>query len=176
MKEAQINYARELIEARHQLRETPLAVALPYLKQISCCCLRKQKRSFKNGLKRALRHRMDMKVSKSEILIEENPYLLLGYGMNSYFEVVAQLIKMMLFFSVFAIPLMLFFSTFSALDGQSHYMFNQFAMGNMGGSTAFCAQTPFNHAGSGSGSMVLRCRAGQMSLKATAQNTGKALF
>ena len=31
---------------------------------------------------------MDMKVSQSEAAVEANPYLLLGYGMNSYFEVV----------------------------------------------------------------------------------------
>ena len=38
-----------------------------------------------------------MKVSKSDERIEQDPYLLLGYGMNSYFEIMLGLMCMMFF-------------------------------------------------------------------------------
>lgn len=58
---------------------------------------------------------MNLKVSKSDERIEQDPYLLLGYGMNSYFEIMLSLMCMMLIVAIFAVPLMLHFSQFSAL-------------------------------------------------------------
>ena len=58
---------------------------------------------------------MDLKISKSDERIEQDPYLLLGYGMNSYFEIMLSLMCMMLIVAMFAIPLMVRFSQFSAL-------------------------------------------------------------
>ena len=37
------------------------------------------------GLKSSLRRKMDMSIPKSDLRIEEDPYLQLGYGMNAYF-------------------------------------------------------------------------------------------
>ena len=51
-----------------------------------------------------------MKVSKSDERIEKDPYLLLGYGMNSYFEIMLGLMCMMFVLSLFAVPLMYRFS------------------------------------------------------------------
>ena len=81
----------------------------PFLRYICCCCFR-HKRSFKSGLKRALRRKLDMKVSKSDERIEKDPYLLLGYGMNSYFEIMLGLMCMMFVVTLFAVPLMWRFS------------------------------------------------------------------
>jgi hypothetical protein len=53
---------------------------------------------------------MDLKVSKSDDLIEEDPYLLLGYGMNSYFDIMMSLMCMMVIVTLFAVPLMWKFS------------------------------------------------------------------
>ena len=44
--------------------------------------------------------------------MEQDPYLLLGYGINSYFEVMLQLLWLMLMISCLAIPLMAWFATF----------------------------------------------------------------
>ena len=76
----QINYAIEAIEDRRALQESSLGTVWPFLRYICCCCF-SYKRSFKSGLKRALRRKLDMKVSKSDERIEKDPYLLLGYGM-----------------------------------------------------------------------------------------------
>ena len=58
---------------------------------------------------------MDLRVSKSDQLIEEDPYLLLGYGMNSYFQIMLNLMCMMLIASLFAVPMMMRFAEFDAL-------------------------------------------------------------
>ena len=81
----------------------------PFLRYICCCCF-SYKRSFKSGLKSALRRKLDMKVSKSDERIEKDPYLLLGYGMNSYFEIMLGLMCMMFVVTLFAVPLMYRFS------------------------------------------------------------------
>ena len=57
-----------------------------------------------------MRRKLDMKVSKSDERIEQDPYLLLGYGMNSYFEIMLGLMCMMFVVTLFAVPLMYRFS------------------------------------------------------------------
>jgi len=42
------------------------------------------------GLKRALRRKLELKMPSSDI--EKNPFLLLGYGMESYFEIMKSLL------------------------------------------------------------------------------------
>ena len=79
---------------------------------------------------------MDMKVSKADELIEQDPYLLLGYGMNSYFEIMLSLMCMMIFVAMFAIPLLVHFSKFSALTTQPG--FHVYSIGNMGGAESLC--------------------------------------
>ena len=83
----QINYAIELIEKRHQLRKTPYRIVWPFINYICCCLLRKRKPRFDFALKRSLRKRLALKISKSDQRLEEDPYLILGFGMNSYFDV-----------------------------------------------------------------------------------------
>ena len=42
--------------------------------------------------------------------IEEDPYLLLGYGLNAYFDVLMSAVNMFIVLSVAAIPLFYFYS------------------------------------------------------------------
>ena len=57
-----------------------------------------------------------MKVRKSEQKIEEDPFLLLGYGLNSYFAVVVQLMVMMGLVMLISIPLMMIYSSYDDLE------------------------------------------------------------
>ena len=97
------------------LKDTSMAVVWPFLRYICCCCFRGGKKSFKGGLKKSLRRRMDLKVSKADERIDQDPYLLLGYGMNSYFEIMLSLMCMMMIVAMFAVPLCVRFSKFDAL-------------------------------------------------------------
>jgi hypothetical protein len=58
--------------------------------------------------------------------------------MNAYFDIILQLTWMMLFISVVAIPVIYIFSSYSALSTSATYMFDQFSLGNMGGSSISC--------------------------------------
>eukprot|EP00353_Schmidingerella_taraikaensis_P000808 CAMPEP_0185592078 /NCGR_PEP_ID=MMETSP0434-20130131/66754_1 /TAXON_ID=626734 ORGANISM="Favella taraikaensis, Strain Fe Narragansett Bay" /NCGR_SAMPLE_ID=MMETSP0434 /ASSEMBLY_ACC=CAM_ASM_000379 /LENGTH=77 /DNA_ID=CAMNT_0028217595 /DNA_START=204 /DNA_END=434 /DNA_ORIENTATION=+ len=75
---------------------------------------------------------MAMRNSKSDLQIEQDPYLLLGFGMNSYFEVMLNLMCMMLFISCFAVALAVRFASYDALSA-TQAGFHVMSMGNMGG-------------------------------------------
>lgn len=83
----------------------------PFLNYTCCCFMKKRKRTFKLGLKRALRKKLDLKVPKSDLMIEEDPFLLLGYGMNSYFQVMVELLVMCSLICLVAIPLMMVYAS-----------------------------------------------------------------
>ena len=82
---SQINYARYLIEKSNALRDTPMRQVWPCAQYCCCCCLSKKRRSFKQGLKHSLRLKLSVPNLKSDAILENDPYLLLGYGINSYF-------------------------------------------------------------------------------------------
>ena len=84
----QINYALELVEVRHKLLNTPMRVTWPFLRFLCCCFLKKRKPSFNGALKRAIRRKLELSVPKSDLRLEEDPFLHLGYGMNSYLEII----------------------------------------------------------------------------------------
>jgi len=120
-----------------------LRVVWPFIQTLFGCCLPKQKRKFKLGLKRAIRNKLDIKVPKSDLLLEKDPYLLLGYGMNSYFEIMVELMIMCGLICLVTIPLMYVYSTGGQFEG-----LNAYTLGNLGGAEAVCGQVPFNVAGS----------------------------
>ena len=47
---------------------------------------------------------------------EENPFLLLGYGMNSYLQVMIELMVLTGLICLVTIPLMMTFASFNALE------------------------------------------------------------
>jgi len=65
------------IANNHPLSRIPLLKALPYLKYCKCC-LKKPKKDFRLALKKSLLQKMDMKMPKTDIKLEEDPFLRLG--------------------------------------------------------------------------------------------------
>ena len=98
------------------------------------CCWLKRKKNFTPALKRSIRKTLGLKVSSSDARLEEDPYLRLGYGITSYFQMILQLLFLMLILTVFILPLLLHYSSFEALDGQWGYFASRFSLGNLGGS------------------------------------------
>jgi len=107
-----------------RLVKTPIEKTWPFLKYICCCFIKRRKASFSGALKRSIRRKLELSVPKSDLRIEEDPFLLLGYGMNSYLQVMIELIILTGLFSLVTIPLMLSFSSFNALEGQPGYSWN----------------------------------------------------
>ena len=139
----QINYARQEIEQRHGLLDTDIMVVWPFWKYIFCC--RKQKpKQFKLALKHSIRKKLDIKISKIDKLIERDPYLLLGYGMNSYFTVMLQLLYLCALICIVMIPLSLVYAS----AGGDFTGMNAYTLGNLGGSSVFCTQSAYKLDGS----------------------------
>ena len=70
----------------------------------------------------------------------EDPFILLGYGINSFFDLMYSLFWLAIFITIFMMPLMIEFSSYDGLAKESKYVFNQFSLGNMGGTTVACTQ------------------------------------
>jgi hypothetical protein len=64
------------------------------------------KPEFNAQLRIAMLKELGLKLPKTEKKVNNNPFLLLGYGVNSYFEILEQLMKMFAFVSIFFIPVM----------------------------------------------------------------------
>lgn len=141
----QINYAREVIDTRHALQDTPIEKTWPFVKYCCCCCLKKKKKTFMSGLKSSLRRKMDIPISKSDLRMQEDPFLVLGYGMNSYFKVVLDLLCMMLLIMGVTTVIMLIYSSYDGLASKSGAEFNIYSLGNMGGARAFCATSTYQY-------------------------------
>lgn len=105
----------------------------PFLRYLCCCLLKKRKPNYKLGLKRSIRKRLGIKVSKSDALLDEDPYLRLGYGINAYFDVILQLLALMIFCSILVLPILWYSASFEAHQGQTGYFITKYSIGNMGG-------------------------------------------
>jgi len=69
------------------------------------------------------------------------PYLVLGYGINAYFQILASISKMFMWMTIFAIPVFYIYQSGRHFKGAKSYAFSQFFAGNFGGSSMFCKQT-----------------------------------
>ena len=61
----------------------PLLKALPYLAMCRCC-LKKPKKDFRLAMRKALLKKMEMRMPKTDIKLEEDPFLRLGKFFITY--------------------------------------------------------------------------------------------
>lgn len=137
----QINNAKRTIDNNHPLARIPLLKALPYLHYCRCC-LTKPKKDFRLALRKSLLKKMDMRMPKGDLKLEEDPFLRLGFGMGAYFDTLKMLMCAMLFIFLCTIPTMGIYSTGSGVKFDYMGVVTQFSLGNMGGATANCKQVP----------------------------------
>jgi len=136
----QVNQAIMDVEDMHPLRSRVyLEHIIPPLKIFRTCF--KRKPDFKHSLRKALLAQMKIKMPKSEEAIINDPFLILGYGLNAYFDMMVSLSCLCLAITVFMIPLYngYAFNDEKGLQNESKYVVNQFTLGNLGGSNIFCS-------------------------------------
>jgi hypothetical protein len=82
----------------------------------------------------------ELELEPPEVNLTE-PYLLLGYGINAYFQILASIARMFFWVTVFAIPLYYTYGIYGGYfkDGGGYFITRWFA-GNFGGSNVFCKQ------------------------------------
>jgi len=158
----QINYAKEIIAKKRPLTHIPITKVWPW------CCCKKTRPNFKLALKKSLLNKLDMKIPKSDINLEKDPFLQLGYGINAYFDIISSITWMFCFMSLVLIPSMVIFCKYGGLKEYSKmYALDQFTLGNMGGSSVLCKNFPL---AVDKVQLSLSCASGKMSTTAPAFN------
>ena len=83
---------------------------LPFLKPFTKCgCCKKKKGDFQHALRTAILKKMGKKVPKNDRELREEPFLMLGYGVNAYLDIMLSLSKMFLMITIFCIPIFMFY-------------------------------------------------------------------
>ena len=100
------------------------------------------KKTFRSQLRIAMNKEMGLKIPKSDKKVDKNLFLLLGYGVNSYFEVLREMMVMFAFISVALIPVFMIYNSnhqkeLSHLPGMAN-MVSSLSMGNLGGAKTIC--------------------------------------
>jgi hypothetical protein len=70
----------------------------------------RSKHQFNLAIKKALRMRMGIAIPTQEIEIANNPFLVLGFGMNAYFKIIKAMLYMMFWVCIANIPLFYIFA------------------------------------------------------------------
>mmetsp|Transcript_5223 Transcript_5223/g.8087 ORF Transcript_5223/g.8087 Transcript_5223/m.8087 type:complete len:188 (-) Transcript_5223:2954-3517(-) len=138
----QVNQCLMDIEDIHPLRSrAKLDHIVPALQVFRKCF--KRKPDFKHSLRKTLLEEMNIKMPKSENQLIEDPFLILGYGVNAYFDIMLALSYMFLTIAIFCIPVYYAFAYneshgLMALSKGFKYSISQWSIGNMGGAITTC--------------------------------------
>lgn len=136
------------IEDIHPLRD--LAKFDTIWPRLRCCrkskCCRAEP-NFKYGLRKTLLKELELHMPSSEEALNEDPFLILGYGINAYFEIISSLFWMMTVISIVFIPVLAVYAdnTVNGLAQQPKAIINMWSLGNMGSSTVSCKSAPLAH-------------------------------
>jgi hypothetical protein len=100
---------------------------LPFLK----FCGRRKGKDFKKAVRKILSKKLNIKIPKAEKDIEDEPFVMLGYGVNAYFNILKYLGIMFFMISLFSIPIYTIYSSteVNMLSGA----LNKLSLGNLGG-------------------------------------------
>lgn len=84
---------------------------------------------------------LELRAPKSDAQLIKDPYLVLGYGVNAYFDFLSYFAKMFVLITIFALPI---YYTYGIkgwyFSGQRSYPISRWSLGNMGGISTFCDQ------------------------------------
>ena len=88
---------------------------------------------------------MGIDMPQSDREIEEDPFLILGYGVNAYLFMLQELARMFAVISLLAVPLFVIYALgvsgrVGAFSEDDSYLLSKFTLGNMGGSSVYCGQ------------------------------------
>ena len=115
----QINQCIMDIQDIHPLRtRAKFDHIVPALRIFRTCF--KRKPDFNHSLRKALLKEMKIKMPKSDEELIHQPFLMLGYGVNAYFDIMLSLVWMFLCITIFVIPLFYAYSQ-NPTKGLKHF-------------------------------------------------------
>lgn len=83
--------------------------------------------------------------------------MLLGFGINAFFDMMVLLIKLFTILTLLAIPAMFIYSSFNGLEKYRNYSKAKYSMGNMGYASSNCYSISY-----GSENIMLNCNGGNL--------------
>jgi hypothetical protein len=93
------------IEDLHPMRRSAkMDMILPFLKPFKMC-RKKPKPDFRHALRKTLLEEMEIKIPKSETQLIKEPFLMLGYGINAYFDLLLSLMYMFIVITIACTPI-----------------------------------------------------------------------
>lgn len=114
---------------------------------------------------------MEIELSKSEIEMEQNPLLLLGFGINAYFNIIKQMLYLMIGVLIINLPLFYIYGSYGAIQNDA---IASVSMGNMGGAVSICSYIPHNYENVNA-TMKLECPSGRLNIHARGHARKKIL-
>jgi hypothetical protein len=100
---------------------------------------------------------LNIKIPATDQVLQEEPFLIFGYGVNAFFDLMISLSYMCIAITIFLLPLFYGYSQNGTLGmkGEKLYAIGQFSLGNLGGASVICNQRRL-----GASSMTLACPSG----------------
>ena len=95
------------VEDRHPLRQSAGWDKISCCCRLVCCCAKKRK-PFKSALRECMLNELDLKAPKEDL---SDPYLVLGYGVNAYYQILASLARMFFWIFVFSLPMIYIYAS-----------------------------------------------------------------
>lgn len=137
---------------------------IPALGIFNSCINRKP--DFKRELRKTLLKEMKIKIPKGEAKLLKDPFLILGYGVNAYFDIMVSLSIMFCCITLFLAPVYAnyAYNDIGAMKNYPSYGMNQFTLGNYGGASQLCLQKRIQFE-----KMKLECPAGVMIIGDTSE-------
>lgn len=83
---------------------------LPFLKPCHKCCGKSEKDDFRVMAKKTILKELGMKATTGEESSSKDPFVMLGYGINAYFDIMLSLFYMFVCIAIFAIPIFMLYS------------------------------------------------------------------
>ena len=102
----QINQAMMDIEDMHPLRHFAKLDDIISFLRVFRRCQKKRKPDFSFALRETVLKEMDIKMPESDRDVIDDPFIILGYGVNSYFDIMWFMMRMFIFLSIFMLPVM----------------------------------------------------------------------
>lgn len=103
-------------------------------------CFKNKNVGFRYALRECICNELGVAVPESEKGLLDNPYLMGGYGVNAYFNILDYLSQMFLFITLCCIPLYAIYGSGVGLKGWKSFPVMRFTLGNLGGASTACKQ------------------------------------
>lgn len=160
----EIEKAQKLIDERYPLNYLRIVEVFSFLKPLTMCCKKQQKKKQSFAFKKALlsdavkaklgdknqlhelgklykdEHKKTRRLSdvehKEEKRMENNPLNLLGIGIVAQFNLMAYLIFAFVVFSLLSIPIIKIYSGYDAMRGTKKEIYTATTLGNFGFSSS----------------------------------------